>query len=69
LEQLVVVVSQGEFLEYVDNEVTNLLRRAWLLIEQSFGANQQYPQLPLIMTGNVGRPRLDISKEVFFFGI
>ena len=65
LEQLTLVVSQGVIVGYLDNHVVDLLRLVLENAEKIFANDERQDSKPLmISTGDVGRPKFDITRKM-----
>ena len=65
LEQLTLVVSQGVIVGYLDNHVVDLLRLVLENAEKIFATDERHDsKLLMISTGNVGRPKFDITRKM-----
>ena len=65
LEQLTLVVSQGVIVGYLDNHVVDLLRLVLENAEKIFANDERHDSKHLmISTGNVGRPKFDITRKM-----
>ena len=65
LEQLTLVVSQEVVVGYLDNHVVDILRLALENAEKIFANDERHDsKLLMISTGNVGRPKFDITREM-----
>ena len=65
LEQLTLVVSQGVIIGYLDNHVVDLLRLVLENAEKIFATDERHDsKLLMISTGNVRRPKFDITRKM-----
>ena len=64
LEQLTLVLSQGVVVGYLDNHVVDIFRLVLKNVEKIFANDERHDsKLLIISTGNVGRPKFDITQE------
>ena len=65
LEQLTMVVSQEVVVGYLNNHMVDLLRLVLENVEKLFTNDERHDsKLHMISTGNVGRPKFDITPEM-----
>ena len=65
LEQLILVASQGVVVGYLGNHVADLLRLVLENAEKIFANDERHDsKLLMISTGNVGRPKFDVTREM-----
>ena len=65
LEQLTLVVSQEVVVGYLNNHMVDLLRLVLENVEKLFENDERHDsKLHMISTGNVGRPKFDITREM-----
>ena len=65
LEQLTLVVSQGLVVGYLDNHVVDLLQLVLKNVEKIFANDERHDsKLLMISTGNIGRPKFDVTREM-----
>ena len=64
-EQLTLVASQGVVVGYLDKHVVDLLQLVLKNVEKIFANDERHDsKLLMISTGNVGRPKFDITREM-----